>query len=81
MFQQYATVLAIPAGIAAALPGGFRVEAALAMCRAGVGAALERAVPAVPACHAQACAILALAVFIAAGVALPQCAVLARPAG
>lgn len=80
-FQLSVTVQSVPAIGAFALPHVVTVHSALTVGRTAVWAALESAVFAVPAGHAQARAILALAVFVAPVIAQLHVAVLTRPAG
>lgn len=80
LFLERGAVRSVPAIEALALPAGVVGDAAIAVSGAAARAALQRAVPAVPARHAEAGTVFALAVVAAAGVAEPQRAELAAPA-
>jgi hypothetical protein len=80
-FQLGVAVQTVPSIGAFALPHVVAVHPALPVTRTAVWTALQRAVFAVPAGHAQARAVLALAVLVAPIVAQLRVAVLTRPAG
>ena len=79
-FKGDGTIDAFPSLVATAAPTAVRRRFALAVFAAVFRTTFERAVLAIPASHAQARAVLALAVFGTAGVAQPLGAQLACPA-
>lgn len=79
LFKEHIAILAIPAVVASALPLAIVADSALAVPGTGIRTTFHGAVLTIPAGHAQAGPILALAMLVATWIALFQIAQVTRP--
>lgn len=79
LLEEHVAILAIPAVVTSALPLAIVTDSALSVPGTGIRATFHCAVFSIPTGHAQAGAVLTLAVFVASRIALLQIAQFARP--